>query len=226
MHRSLWLAPLLVLQLACSGSGGGVGHIGASDEAGFTQSSARAKSGTRMIIREASADLVVEDLGKATTTIESRVAEIGGHVTSSNLNADGARLLLRVPSTKLDEFLDVVAKLGEEENRSVTGRDVTDEYSDIEAEIGNLVSLRDRLRALLDRADEVDEVLRVERELTRVQTQLDSLTGRRERMANDVQLSAVTLSLSKREPKRVLGPLGLLYEGTKWFAIKLFVISP
>jgi len=45
-------------------------------------------------------------------------------------------------------------------------------------------------------------------------------------MDTDIRLSVVSISLSEPEPKRILGPLGLLYEGTKWLVIKLFVISP
>ncbi len=184
------------------------------------------QSEDRLIIRTATIDLLVEDQKQAVSKIESRVAELHGHVSSSALHADSASLSIRIPSSDLDAFLDELSSLGEEKRRTVTGTDVTDAYSDVEAEIGNLTSLRDRLRALLERANKVEEVLQVERELTRVQTQLDSLTARKERMATDLKLSAVSVSVSERAAKRVLGPLGLLYEGTKWLAIKLFVISP
>lgn len=184
------------------------------------------RAASRLIIRRASIDLLVDDQGEAISRLEARAGEMGGHVTDSTLNEDSAQLSVRVPSAQLDAFLDVVASIGEETRRSVTGEDVTDTYSDLEAEIANLTSLRGRLRTLLERADEVEEVLQVEKELTRVQTQLDSLVARRHRMKTDLRLSAVFVSITERAPKRVLGPLGLLYEGTKWLAIKLFVISP
>ena len=95
-----------------------------------------------------------------------------------------------------------------------------------QAEIDNLVALRDRLRVLLDKANNVKEVLSVEQELTRVQTRLDSLVGRKQRIDQDVALSAVNVSLTEAPEPRILGPFGLLYEGVKWISIKLFVISP
>jgi len=46
-------------------------------------------------------------------------------------------------------------------------------------------------------------------------------------MREDIDFSAVDLHLAPREPgkkRRILGPLGYLYVGTKWFITKLFVI--
>jgi hypothetical protein len=73
----------------------------------------------------------------------------------------------------------------------------------------------------------VKDVLSVESELTRLQTDIDSIEGRLKRMDTDIQFSAVDVKLSPREPakpRRIVGPLGYLYVGTKWFITKLFVI--
>jgi len=46
-------------------------------------------------------------------------------------------------------------------------------------------------------------------------------------MREDIDFSAVDLHLAPREPgkkRRILGSLGYLYVGTKWFITKLFVI--
>jgi len=222
--RLLPLALSAALVLACSSTGSDTAPVGG----GFAGEGIAGQSldRSRLIVKTASIDVVVEDPSGAATKIEALVTALGGYLGSSSRREGWARLSVRVPSADLDAFLEDVSTLGDELNRVVSGTDVTDAYSDMQAEIANLTSLRDRLRVLLDRAVEVDEVLHVERELTRVQTKLDSLEGRRQRMDTDLRLSVVSISLSEPEPKRILGPLGLLYEGTKWLVIKLFVISP
>ena len=180
----------------------------------------------RVIIRTGSIVVEVPDLAIASAQLEARVDALGGYVEDSTATEEMIHLAARVPSAQLDAFLDEAAALGEERSRSVSGRDVTEEYADIGAELDNLLALRDRLRALLDKAQNVEEILKVERELTRVQTRIDSLTGRKERIEKDVALSMVSVTLQKKPEPRILGPLGLLYEGGKWLAIKLFVISP
>lgn len=234
MRRSLWLLLIPALHLACTTNSqverdapNSMSLAALGQTRGRMEGDMMAEpSADRLIVRSASISLVVESQQEAISQIETRVGELNGRVNSSTVHGDSASLSVRVPSEELDAFLDELSTFGEETRRSVTGRDVTDAYSDTEAEIANLASLRDRLRALLARADKVEEVLKVERELTRVQTRLDSLMARKQRMTTNLELSAVSISLSERPPKRILGPLGLVYEGLKWLTIKLFVISP
>ena len=180
----------------------------------------------RMIVRSGSIDVEVEDPAAAARRLSARVEQLGGVVSDSSSAKDGVRLSVRVPSEGLEPFLDEVAGLGEEKSRWLSSQDLTEQYSDLRAEIDNLVALRDRLRMLLDRAKKVEEVLEVERELTRVQTRLDALMRRTQRIEKDVALSNVAIYLAAKPEPRVLGPLGLLYEGLAWVGKKLWVISP
>lgn len=179
----------------------------------------------RLIIRSGSTTVVVPEPAVAAATLTARVEQLGGYVESSTVGDESVHLSARVPTEHLEPFLDEAAALGEEKDRSISGADVTEQYADVEAELQNLLSLRDRLRSLLDKAEKVKEVLEVERELTRVQTRIDVLTGRKERIEKDVALSPVSVTLAKAPKKRILGPLGLLWAGGKWFVTRLFVIS-
>lgn len=178
----------------------------------------------RLLVRTASMTVAVESVPEAIGAVESIVAELGGRVQSSHTAKDmAARLETRVPADRLVQALDRFAALGEERVRSLGTSDVTDEVADAEAKLANDRALRDRLRALLERAKDVKDVLAIEQELTRLQTEIDTLEGRLERLRRDVALSEIDLTLEP-ESQRILGPLGYLYVGTKWFITKLFVI--
>ena len=232
-----WIAICLTFSLggalACASDGGSpaadMGGAGASKarvmsaEASF---SAEAPAQSRVIIRTGSIDVVVEEPELTAAKLSARVDQLGGYVSDSTLGEKSVFLAARVPSARLESFLDEVAEQGEVKSRSVSAQDVTETLADLQAEIDNLVALRDRLRVLLDKTTSVKEVLLVEQELTRVQTRLDSLVGRKQRIDQDVALSAVNVSLTETPERRILGPLGLLYKGVEWVAIKLFVISP
>jgi hypothetical protein len=180
----------------------------------------------RLMIRSGSIEVEVAALDAGVEAVKKLVAQLGGHVLHATAGSESAHLSVKVPSPDLELFLDRVAALGEEASRSIHAADVTDQYSDLEAEIANTRAFRDRLRVLLERADKVEDVLNVERELTRVQTQLDMLEARQKRMGADIELSTVDVSLTPEPEPRILGPLGLLWEGTRWLVVKLFVISP
>ena len=101
---------------------------------------------------------------------------------------------------------------------------MTGQLIDLDAKIDNLRELRTRLRKLLDRAQKVDEILSIERELNRVQSQLDSLEAREKYLSHDVAMSRLSLTLEQAESGPILGPLGLLGAGAWWLIEKLFVI--
>jgi len=176
----------------------------------------------RQLIRVGDISVHVKDPRDAATRLEARVTAAGGFVESSQREGDGgsARLQLRVPSAMLDAFMDSAAAMGRVRDRSVSAQDVTDQLIDLDARRATLVATRDRLRELLKRADLVRDVVEVERELTRVQGQLDSMDRQLEAMRNRVALSPLTVKLD-REP--VLGPLGWVAYGVGKVIEKLFV---
>src|SRR5438552_17552 len=186
------------------------------------------RTGSRLLISTASIEVIVASVPEAVEHVIEIVKGAGGYVRESVTEKDGdARLKLRIPAMRLADVLDQLARLGEEKRRHVSSEEVTERVGDLNAELANKKALRDRLRAVLARAKDVKDVLSVENELARVQTEIDSLEGRLKRMREDIDFSAVDLHLAPREPgkkRRILGPLGYLYVGTKWFITKLFVI--
>jgi hypothetical protein len=67
----------------------------------------------------------------------------------------------------LDPFLAALRRLGDVAQEGVSSADVTDEVVDLEARLTNMLAVRDRLRGYLDRAESLQDVVAVERELTR-----------------------------------------------------------
>jgi hypothetical protein len=117
--------------------------------------------------------------------------------------------------------MDLVASLGDEERRSSGATDVTDQYADLETRLRNDLALRDRLQELLKRADDVEDVLAIEKELNRLQSEIESIQARFDRLKSQIELSRLSVRL---ERKRILGPLGYLGYGLWWGLSKLFVI--
>src|SRR5690606_35284806 len=77
---------------------------------------------------------------------------------------------------------------------------------DDEARLRNSIALRGRLQQLLDRANNVEEALAIEKELARIQAEIESMRARLDRMKSEVELATLSLTL---ERKRVLGPLSV-----------------
>ncbi len=177
----------------------------------------------RSSVTTASQKVEVKEVEPAVKDVESIVKKNGGHVQSQSLRKDEeAYLVLRVPPGQLLPLLDALAKLGKEEHRYVATEDVTEKYIDTEARLKNAIALRDRLKALLNQAKDVKDVLEIEKELARVQGDIDSMDGRLKKLKEQVDYSVVELTLNQR---KILGPLGYIVYGVAWMIEKLFVIQ-
>jgi len=132
-------------------------------------------------------------------------AAAGCEVLGSTLTRDdqrrpaSAELEARVPPEKLDAFLKQVSALGSVGLHSKTAEDRTDEVIDTEARLKNMSEFRDNLRRLMaTQGAKLKDLIDVERELVRVQSELDSLASRRKALANLTDKVHVTLSFSAR----------------------------
>jgi hypothetical protein len=167
-------------------------------------------------------ELEVDSLERVTARTTAIAGALGGYVHASREAAERrVTITIRVPSPALDEAMDSVAMLGVVEGRRISADDVTDQIVDLDGRVATLRATRDRLRALLSQASGVSDVITVERELHRVQTELESLDRRLIALRSSAALA--DLSIDAHRP-RILGPLGYVFAGVGWLLSKAFVI--
>lgn len=184
---------------------------------------ALAEGADRLTVLTATQKVTVKDVEAAARQAEAIAQKSGGHVQSQSVREqEHAYLALRVPGPQLRPALDSLAALGAEDSRSLSSQDVTEQYVDTEARLKNAIALRDRLKALLGQAKDVKDILEIERELTRVQSEIDSMEGRLKKLKGQLDLAQIDLTL---ERERILGPLGYVVYGIGWLIQKLFVIN-
>lgn len=136
-----------------------------------------------------------------------------------NDGAASATMTLRVPANDLDEFLADLAELGSVRSTDINSTDVTLEVIDLEARITTLEDSITRLRELQQQSTSVSDLVVVEAELANRQSELESVTARRDYLTNQVDLSTVYLSMFETESGPSISPdfLGGLRSG--WDAL-------
>ena len=175
---------------------------------------------SRLLVRHGAIDVVVDDVARGSARAQAVLVESGGYVERGQLGERSASFTLRVPEKVLDATLDSLATLGSVASRTVSAQDVTEEAIDLDARLQSLIATRDRLRKLQETATSVADVVTVERELGRVQGEVDSLEGRLKHLRSSAALATIELSIRQ---KIVLGPLGVIAKGLGTFLSKLFV---
>lgn len=157
----------------------------------------------RKIIRNAEVSVEVTDLDKALSRVSEIVWRAGGVITDSWASGEAytegtvkeSRLTLRIPADRYDQVIPQLRELGRIASERSFTQDVTEEYVDIEARMKSLEEQERRLQALFGRANTIEEIMRVENELTRVRAEIDSLKGRQRYLDDRVDFSMIQLQL-------------------------------
>ena len=165
---------------------------------------APSESKERLVVKASSLSLVVDDVREASEGVVNNAQEIGGFMVSTSLSkpeeAPFATVIVRVPAEKLSEALDYFRSLAVKvSSENILGHDVTDQYEDIGAKLETLNKTKAKFEEILDKAEKIQDILQVQRELTSLQAQIDSLKGRREYLEKTAKLAKVTVYLSTDE---------------------------
>ncbi|WP_063060466.1 DUF4349 domain-containing protein [Nocardia sienata] len=152
-------------------------------------------------------DLTADDPVAAAQTLVDRVAELDGRVDQRTENpgtADDdphANLVVRIPATDTDAFIDGLSDLGEITQVSTNRDDVTLQWQDLDARITALRASVDRLRDLMARAANTADLIAAEEALADRQAELDSLTGQRRYLDDQISLSTLTVDIQSTAEK-------------------------
>lgn len=179
-----------------SAAGADLAGEGASIADGLT-----APQANRMIAREASMYIAVDDVEAAAVQVRTAVTAAQGWVVSEELNprTEGnegwANLVVSVPSTALDPSMASLEGIGEVTARTVTSVDVTQDYVDVAARLETMESSVTRVRGLLEDATSIRDIVELETELASREADLDALKARLQSLESDVSHSTITVVL-------------------------------
>jgi hypothetical protein len=160
----------------------------------------------RMIIKTADLALEIESYDPWMTLVKERVEHFDGFIVSSSSrqayeNARKGELTLRVPQPRFEELLGVLKASAVKVNgEKVSGRDVSEEFFDLEARLANQKRTEKRFQEILKSAATVEDILAVERELSRVREQIERMEGRRRFLQDRVNLSTVNIDWHEPYP--------------------------
>lgn len=206
--------PPLMYPNEYASEGGGANLAG--ENMRFMPSSEAKISADRLIISDATITIESQEPDTIHIRVIDMASRFGGYV----LYTEKRLTRIRIPSTGLRDAIKEIESLGKVKDKNITGQDVTDEYRDYKIRLDNAEKTRQRYLALLDMAKNVEEVLSVERELERLNTEIDLLKGKIDRLSHLVKYSTITVRT--RDEIRP-GPVGHvfygLYQGIKWLFV-------
>lgn len=172
----------------------------------------------RKIIRSANLTIEVENFDTAFSSIETIITGIG-FVQETNINTDrvydngevkfyrSGTIVLRVDRSRFDSVLNKLRGIGDVYNYTTTGEDVTEQYYDIESRLRLLKLEQEKIEAYLAKLSDLDEIFKAESKLTDIRYQIESLTGKLNKLSSLVDLSTITINLYEKRPGSEAKPL-------------------
>ncbi len=110
---------------------------------------------------------------------------------------------IRVPQVKFHGVIKTLDELGRITDQNMSSEDITHMYRDIANEVANLEVREAKLREIMDKAEEIKDVLQVENELSRVRGQINDMKGTLIQWDQLVSLSRITINLYEVESLEV-----------------------
>ena len=220
---ALLIAAPLLFVAACSsagssptaqsrgGSEAGAPAPGAVDSAsGFSGNAASAPdkgiptvvvSGDRNLILTAKIDMRSKDPWATSDRAQAIASGLGGDVLnlsqSGTADTRSANLTIRVPSSRFGDALQQLKSLeGEIQTSGVSAQDVTDQFIDLQARLTAKQAEEQRYVAILNRANTIDEILKVDASLGSVRTQIEQLTAQINSIKQRTDFSTISMSIS------------------------------
>jgi predicted small secreted protein len=167
----------------------------------------------RMIVRNGDMSLIVEDVLQARDEIAQLASRLDGFVVSSRVSGEGGdmrgNISIRVPDENFEPALADLRQLAVRvDSESTSSRDVTEEYIDLEARLKNAEATESQYLALLDRADDVEDILRIYDSLSRVRQEIEQIKGRLQYLERTSSTSLISVQLRPETSEKPVVPVG------------------
>ena len=171
----------------------------------------------RLVIKDASISLKVEDVQEAMDETTLLVKAAKGYIESSSLDAGEKKangyMTLRVPEREFEGMVSAIRAFGEVKSDQLGGDDVTGTVADIDARIRTLTAEEESYRVLLRNAKKIGDILDIKNRISQVRQQIESYVARRRTLSPSVDFRAL---LERARPTRKFFPPRRAPESTAW----------
>jgi len=187
---------------------------GQATSSGGATPSIAAGAGDRQVISQGSMSVEVLDVPAAAARVRAIAEGVGGFVEQLSSFGDDefqqSTLTVRVPQDEFFSVFEQIKALGKVQNENAGSEDVTERFIDLEARLKSSLREEESLLSLLERAEDISDILVIERELTRVRTEVEQLQGQLNFLERRVDLATITVFLTPPHRDEAQAPSGTL----------------
>jgi len=184
----------------------------------------------KKVIKTGEIAVEVNDVDKAYDDIKKILGDIGGYEFNINYRIRDEykriQLVVKIPPDKLEDFKARLAEYvgdGHISEMVIRSEDISSQYYDVEARLESYKKSRDQIRELLEKAQTVEEVLKIQSELTRLQADIDAMQGKINMWDKLVDMATITLYIDEiQDPLKHTKTVGWRFNSASqvWMAMR------
>jgi len=171
----------------------------------------------RMVVYNAAITLSAKNVDSTNKRLTEIASKYGGYVQTLG----SRRSIIRVKAEQLNFAILEIGQLGRLKSKILSGEDITEQYMDFQVRLENAQKARQRYLELLAKAENVEAALKVEKELERLNGEIDAMEGKINRFKHLIQYSTLTINIEEQVKPGILGYIGIgLYRSVKWLFVR------
>lgn len=211
---------------------------------GNTNTGSLPQSDNQKLVRKVRMEAETEELDSLLSAIDQKIADLSGYVEArevyngsqySGRRYRSATMTVRIPVDRMDSFVTHVKENSNIVSSNETVDNITLTYVATQSRITALETEQTRLLELLAQAENMEDLLTIEKRLTEVRTELEEYTSQIRLYDNMVDYATITLNINEvreysvpeEEPKTVWERIGTGFvkslKGLGNFFVELFV---
>lgn len=158
----------------------------------------------RMVIRTAALSLWVENVEAALARVREIAGASNGFVSASTSRLERAgeqermvaNVTIQVRAEAFDATVQALRQIAiKVEGEQGTSQDITQEYVDLDSSLRNLLAAEAAIIGLMDKAQRMEDVLTLHRELTNLRGQIERIQGRKRFLERRSEMATITVNL-------------------------------
>lgn len=165
----------------------------------------------RKIIKDGNIRFETTDAKETKIRLLEQVAAHKGYVSNDYANTfrdiTEYTITVRIPASDFDQIVEKITDLAKRiESQHISSMDVTEEFIDINSRIVTKKALENRYKELLQKATTVEEMLKIEKEIGSLRSEIESIEGRLNYLKNQTSMSTLVVTFYEKSASSRFGP--------------------
>lgn len=155
------------------------------------------------IIRNIYMDMEVKEIESGISDIKEKVKSYAGYIESfeeGNLSMEDGKYAyfhVRIPTKDIETFITELKLLGNVIHSSENNQNITSTYYDTQGRKKSLEAERERVLALLEKAENIEDILAIESKLSDLTYQIEDYERSLKTYDNQVEYTSVQINISQ-----------------------------